>query len=140
MNTTQHVCPHCEALNDATAYECDSCGWEFGFSTHSEDTMNKIEGIRERVKRYTALKVDAVEGGGGLCPDEFKEYLDLELDGVDIADAVTLLAEIDRLNAIADAARTVRENTERGTTWIEFRRDDDAQAWNDLEQALGEGK
>lgn len=29
-------CPRCGMLHSPDEYECERCGWEFGFSTHSE--------------------------------------------------------------------------------------------------------
>lgn len=29
-------CPRCKMLHAPDEYECERCGWEFGFSTHSE--------------------------------------------------------------------------------------------------------
>lgn len=31
-------CAHCGYTNEPRVYECARCGWELGFSTHSEDT------------------------------------------------------------------------------------------------------
>lgn len=31
-------CPRCEMLHTWEEYECERCGWEFGFSHHSNDS------------------------------------------------------------------------------------------------------
>lgn len=30
-------CPNCKMLHAVEEYECERCGWEFGFETHSPD-------------------------------------------------------------------------------------------------------
>lgn len=35
--TSPKICTECLWVNEPRAYECEFCGWEFGFETHSHE-------------------------------------------------------------------------------------------------------
>lgn len=36
------ICPNCKTISAENAYECENCGWEFGFSSHSDESERVI--------------------------------------------------------------------------------------------------
>jgi hypothetical protein len=42
-------CCNCGTICEVNSFECDLCGWEFGFSTHSEDSVT-ADSTREKLR------------------------------------------------------------------------------------------
>jgi hypothetical protein len=107
------ICPNCGHENEKTAYECARCPWEFGFSTHSDDTAPdpQAEIAALRAER-DALKRERDQF--------FNEALELSFHIIDISNLafeglIGLRTDTKALlQAIADLADAALQSSEPG--------------------------